>query len=769
MIRSRLQLFPLRWRKGLIAASAGACAGLVSLGALAQVTTIPAGASLVAPPGSATPAADTTWTLGGAGIYLPSQITLPSGGYLGIAGSGNTLTLHDGAATNYGQFLGPNSPGGPFTLNLSAITLTGGDRSGISPVSEAVGGAIRNLGASTINASGAVEFSGNTGYSGGAISLTGALLVEGAAGSVITFSGNQAAGGGIGSVGGAIDGGVDGITIHGGAITFADNQSAGRSGAIYTGSDVTLGNADGSTSAVRVTGNVASSGAGGAIQAMPGNSLPDKGLITIKGGVVDVSDNAASSSGGALWTNGMNSATVPSIIAVVIDGDTITLNGNTSGSWGGAIYSTGGVTIGNAGATVELSNNQSRLGGGAIDASGRYGTLDDNVKVTIDGGSIDISNNSASDANAFGGALDILGTVLIGHGNSALTLAGNSAAYGGAIASGGAMTLTGHGQITGNTASTDYGGALLAFGDLTLTASGGDMTFSGNKANGQPNAIWLESGDPSTGDPASPAAKAVLNTAGGNIVFFDPIASGFYNGLISVTAPGPGAVIFDGAQWSAIYGATTVQGGTFAVRNGAGYGLLAADAGQSDPSSFTVASGATLAGGASGNVRADNFTLGGTLNIAGNSASASAFTIDSGNVNLAGNVQVKTYAGGQADTLTVNLNGGALAGQTTVNITDASGLGGPTSGDGILVVKVTGAAATLPANTFSSPSVTHGGYAYALLQGQTAGNENNWYLRASPLPPAALAAIPTLGEWALALLALLLAGGAAMRMRRKTA
>jgi len=747
MICSFRFLFGPRWRGALLAAGVGASAGLASWGALAQ--NIPAGSNLVTA-GSAAPAAGTTWILGGPGIYMPSDITLPGGAGLAINGAGNTLTLNDGAGS-FGRFLGS---AGPYTLDLRDITLTGGNQ-------PSTGGAFYVTGVSSMTLTGGgIAIAGNTASGhGGAIQVAAGIPLLIDADGTVELSGNTAAGSGYG---GAIYASSD-AEIHGSAIAISGNTAQVHGGGIYTlNGNITVGNADGSTDAVTISGNtnIASNGSGGAFfSSTSASTVPPylAGKITITGQTVTISGNTAHSTGGALWSQHQGTDN-----GVTIDGGTITLDDNHStGAYGGAVLARANVVIGNAASTVALTRNSAVSYGGAVMAF--YGDTTAS-SITVQGGSITISNNSTTGAGSAGGALYTENDITVG-GNS-MVLTGNQSDFGGAICANGAGGVTlsgGPADISGNTA-TWTGGAIYANADVTLNATSGDFTFNGNQADGVASAIAFIN---AAGD-----ATAKFNAASGRaITFYDPIASDPTVGLLTVTAPGPGAVVFDGANytnpddlWSEIYGTTTVQGGTFTVRHGAIYGLLAADAGESDPTSFTVASGATLAGGGTGDVRADHFTLGGTLDIAGAGSSASTFTIDSGNVSLGGSVRVKTYAGGQADVLAVNLDGGALTGQTSVNI-NPSGLGAPTSGNGILVVKVTNAAGPLAADAFSSPSVSKGAYAYDLVQ---VGND--WYLqsRLSPVPASSgTAAIPTLGEAALALLALLLIAGAVAMLHRR--
>jgi len=547
------------------------------------------------------------------------------------------------------------------------------------------------------------------------------------------------------------------VTIKGGSITISGNSltsadSAG--GALLVEDHIVIG---GSASVVRVANNTA--GAGGYGGALYASSETDAGSITIHGSDIALTGNGAGY-GGAIAADGPAGA---GSVIVGDSGSTVKLNGNTAnGGYGGAIYADSGTGTGNvtlSGSNIELTGSTGALFGGAILA----GSGGSSSSVTI-GGSASTVKLSGNSVGASGGVVYTAGSTVIA--GSSITLTGNSASSGGVFFAIGPITLSGGpADISGNTVGTTAGGgAMYTGGNLTINATSGDFTFNGNKGGGVANAIAL-------GNVAG-TATASLNAASGRaITFYDPIASDPTSGLLTVTAPGPGAVVFDGANytnpddlWSGIYGTTTVQGGTFTVRHGAIYGLLAADAGESALTSFTVASGATLIGGDAGTVRADHFTLAGTLDIAGAGSSASTFTIDSGNVSLGGSVRVKTYAGGQADVLAIDLGGGALTNHVTLNI-NSSGLGDPTSGNGILVVHVTDAAGALAADTFSGSSLTKGAYAYDLVQ---VGND--WYLQSRLLPVASsgsAAAIPTLGEAALALLALLLAAGAVAGLRRR--
>lgn len=93
--------------------------------------------------------------------------------------------------------------------------------------------------------------------------------------------------------------------------------------------------------------------------------------------------------------------------------------------------------------------------------------------------------------------------------------------------------------------------------------------------------------------------------AGRTIAFFDPIAN--VDPLISVTKTGPGMVSFDGSnysnladQTSLVYANTEVAEGTFEIANNAVYGVKAADAGGTTPSTLVTAPSTILQGGRAG-------------------------------------------------------------------------------------------------------------------------------------------------------------------------
>lgn len=115
--------------------------------------------------------------------------------------------------------------------------------------------------------------------------------------------------------------------------------------------------------------------------------------------------------------------------------------------------------------------------------------------------------------------------------------------------------------------------------------------------------------------------------------------------------------------------------------------------------------------------------------------------------------------------------GGTVTGTTAIVVTNTTGTGAFTAGNGILVVEAIGGTQTAPgAFTLAQPLVV-GGYTYTLHRGSVdASGPQNWYLRSEDIPvppvppvPPTVAPIPATSPLALALVAL----GIALLARRR--
>ena len=795
------------WRRRLFFAVCVAPSfGLLASGALAAVVVSVGDGNNI--PGGAT-AADTTWTLAGDAIInnqinLPTAmvvnspltieaegeaskitITLPvnehafysNSGAVWINTDGNVTFKRDAGAAqdpNNGSlidaqghiYLGTNSESGKIAVQDMETAMT--------KSSEAYGGAIYSADGNIYigNESSIVDLSNNT---------TGNV-----AAAVYTRERDDNADDAGGSV-----------TIRGSSITINNNHADMHSGAIYTSNyphretgdgNIYIGNENGSTTTVEVIGNSAG-GSGGAIQSASNEVTINAQSITLRGNQVTgwegTTSGAGSGSGGAVL--GSRAVTIGNASS------TVTIEDNTAVGKGGAIY-TSNKEVGNViinGSTIMLSGNEAGTvntdpsGSGPSYSSGYLGggAIYANKDITINGGSITIRDNLAAQGN--GGALEADGNITISgqmlvENNTALNPNDYGVApgggtwksgYGGAIWAGHDVTLnatSGNMAFYGNKAAGD-GGAIRVGGNLTLNATAGNIEFDGNEANsgnltdGKGNAIWFQNSYQSTPSNATATFNA---TSGQTITFKDSIENNTTYGLLTVSKQGDGAVIFDGVNASSpIYGTTVVEEGAFVVRNNASYGD------STTGTSFTVAPGATLAGGgtsaalAKGTVVADQFTLQGKLDISGKSVLSSSlvgnasggystFTIDAHNQVFAAGSQIyfNTYLndGDQQLTDKLILKGGSSSGQATLQVQNTGGLGALTVNDGIMLVE--------NQNTSSSEQFTlgsrvaAGAYEYNLFQGGSAG-PNHWYLRSEvtdnpptdppPTPPTVPPAPPT--------------------------
>jgi len=133
------------------------------------------------------------------------------------------------------------------------------------------------------------------------------------------------------------------------------------------------------------------------------------------------------------------------------------------------------------------------------------------------------------------------------------------------------------------------------------------------------------------------------------------------------------------------------------------------------------------------------------------------------------------YAGGGSLVISGALSGidglhgilsvdGDTSGATTVAYANPSGASATC--DDILLVKVGGTSSgTFALSGGGNARVNAGSCQYQVARGAGALS-NNWYLVNAPIAITTATPVPTLNETALALLALLLAGGAAARARR---
>ena len=553
----------------------------------------------------------------GGAVYSSAALTFSAGATF----SGNTASADGGAAYATGTlaFLA----GGTFTRNTAAAN----------------GGAIcTTSGLSFTSTSAVPSFSGNKADMGGAIYSTGspATFTAGA-----TFTGNNA-----GTNGGAIHYATGTLTFTTGG-TFTDNTAGTDGGAIYSSGNMIF------TAGGTFTGNTAGSN-GGAVsitglkgtftdtvfgdEVYTANSAPNGGAVYISSGSsgefkgAKFTNNSADN-GGAIYTAG----------ALTLDSDTNNIATEFAGTtlvnralYGGALYISGtGSTEMKGTGTITYSRNTASKAGGAIYSSGQ---ITGTAPVAFTSNRAGVYTDSTNES--YGGAVYIYSGET-SSGNATFT--GNTASYGGALyVYGGQVTFTGTADFGGeNTANQAVsGGAVFITGGTTTFT--GKATFSYNTASMHGGAL-LTSGDTAT-------------------VKFDPEPPSFNR---NTAQSGNGGAVYWGAS-SSPFPEVFTRGTEFtnnrAVNGGAVYVSGTASITLKDEYSYTF----------SGNTAGSN---GGAVCAEHAAVTLEDFTLESGN--SATDCGGFAYSGGA---LTVNScdisgqsakSGGALYGNSTVNITDA--------------------------------------------------------------------------------------------------
>jgi len=503
-----------------------------------------------------------------------------------------------------------------------------------------------------------------------------------------------------------------------GSFTVTGFNIAGAStGAIYGGTTYSTLSLGSSGKTVTVSNNTSATGAGAGIRAW--------GLVSEGNLVIQNNTTSATAGGGGIFLSGSG-----------LFKGTTTITGNVinttsgSGSTGAGITASGSLRfVGDA--TISDNSNSNGNGAGARSAA----------DMVFDG-NVTLANNVAqrvSATSANGGGLWV-GTDLTISG--ATTATGNSAATnGGAIAvSNGSLKIGSGSVFRNNTAVAGLGGAIYVGAPTAnaashrLDASSGDILFSGNTANGAPNAMYVAL--------SGTVAQTLELSAGSGrtISFLDPLATSA-SGLLTVNKTGAGTVRFD-TSVSAVTATTNVNAGTLLVTNGATYGSTATS------NVINVASGATLAG--SGTIRANTLTLadgaklratdGGTLTLtaatltpagsvdlsgsgtidAGTSLTTSSVTAEAGGALVL--AQSATVAAGGTLGGSGSIGGGALtlAGATTLDSASTLEIASALSGTGSLTKTGAGTVTLSGANTYSGGTSIAAG-SLALTSSSAAG------------------------------------------------
>ena len=434
------------------------------------------------------------------------------------------------------------------------------------------------------------------------------------------------------------------------------------------------------------------------------------------------------------------------------DGTLTISNGGTFGSGtvhiGYAVGSTGVVTVDGAGSTLsgalyvgEQGNGTLTISNGGYAASGIIhiaadsnsdgtlnigaaagatpvapGTLPANCVVIFGSGSGTIVfNHTNTTEYFFGQPINGYGTIDIENGTTVLS--GGNTSFSGTIKVSNKMAT---GTKLNVYAPWQLGTSVLYLYANTALGLNSDFTLT--------NPIHIG------GDPVFDVPTGNTVTSAGGISDTDPLNPG------TLDKQGGGTLVLEGAN--TYTGATTVTEGI----------LQAGEANTLSPDSeVTVASGATL------DLNGFNQTVlaltnnGGTINRSGATLTVSG--------DYTGGGGTLTISGALNDSPLV-VTGNATTGSTVIVITSDT----PPVNTNVPVVQTGGTTAGAFTLAGGALQQTMGNYKYTLFLGDGTGGTvaNTWYISAVQVTTVATASVPTLSETALALLALLLAGGAAV-------
>ena len=419
-------------------------------------------------------------------------------------------------------------------------------------------------------------------------------------------------------------------------------------------------------------------------------------------------------------------------------GSTVRLNGSLNLSVSGVQASTlkisSAATVTYAGA-ADLRN--SGLNGSGIRAvTGGVATATASSTTSIRTSGINGIGISVRDA---GSQVNLAGpvTIQVAGATQANTPVGTQESYAAGLLVTGGGVLNAMGSLAITTAEpSSYGAALLANGP-SINASGtgsiaaagsalGFLSGSGQTASFDGFAISSASGDLVHVDAATGAALTLKNSSAN--------ASSAGNLLQAVN----GSSFALTADHSTLTGnVVTDAGSQVSMRLLNGSSLT----GTIDPVDLSV--DATSRWTMTGNSSLSSLTLAGRIDFQSPGAGfvPRTLTVNGNWVGQGGVVAMRT-ALGDSGSLTdrIVINGGTVSGSTTLQVSNAGGLGALTVGDGIMLVSAINGATTTAQTTkngfaLAGGHVDAGAYEYRLYSANAAGAGENWYLRSTTPAP----------------------------------
>ena len=544
-------------------------------------------------------------------------------------------------------------------------------------------------------------------------------------------------------IGATADGNVN-FTNKGAIIGSLDFGNGNNVLNLYTGQSIT-GTVDGGTgtNALTLDGTGSSTLDAGTITDFQSLTKEDSGIWTVTGSIGDIgggSPLAVEVQGGTLALSGDNTgfsgtmlvdpngilqASSQSMTPAVTDNGQVRFTQTSDGTYTGDISGTGAVVKLDSGTLTldpSATGGNSYSGGTVFDAGIVAVGADDALgaptgSLTFNGGtlqftnSFDLSATRAVTLDAGGGTVDTDGNdTALSQGITGLGVLTKIGA--------GRLALNGAGSYTGGTdvdaGELDLGnGAALGTGPLTM-ADGTTLGFTAGGLN-VANPVVLSG-------PVGPTIDTGSNAE---------TLSGAITGAGGFTKQGSGTLIASGA--GSYSGATELAAGT----------LQAGAANSFSPNSaYTVDPGATMnLAGYDQKIGALNNA--GTVSLAG-SMPGTVLTVAGDYIGDNGLLRISTALGADTSLTDELVVDGNVSGATTLQVTNAGGLGALTTGNGIEVVQV-GGTSTASAFQLMGTHVDAGAYQYYLYQGG-AGDSNDFFLRSDtagpPDPVAYRTAVP---------------------------
>ena len=686
---------------------------------------------------------------GATGIVIEGGATGAIGGdgAIRLAGANTTAAIVDGQ----GRDIDGIAVGTPVATTSLAVSGTLA-----SSVANVTGYVVRNQ--AQLTHSGAIAFTGADGTA--IVGTTGARIANSGA---IGIGGGNSFGIDLSGVGttathsGTLTGSGTGVRIASGS-AFTNNGGialASGTGILVDGAGSTLSGTG--TSAVSVGDGVA------ALRLVNGGSVNSAGSFTgggtANGVLVDTGAGALTLGGGTIITSGTGNGieNAANSGAIRLNGTTVTANGSGAAiRTAVAIDPASTTTLNAAGAN---STGFAFTGTGAAPIAGDL-TLGSGYTITGSGtGATGVRLNTT-------GSVALTGTVAI-----------TNAAGGAAVVAGPAASLSNSGTLRSVSTTApvvDLTGGTLAFTNSgTIAAASSTATAIQGGGNGQ--AVTLTAG-PVTGAVSLGAGADTFLMTGGTLsgafsagggndtATFRGLTDANLSGVTSIagngTAGGSDALVFDATTSTGtrrITGFNTVNLSNASTLTSDGDLILAGG-------TMTIGTGSTYFAGNA--VRgAVSAAPGGTASVVnagiidltnGTSGATDTLTIRGNYVGQNGILKLQTVLasdGSPSDRLIID--GGAVSGTTSIQVTNAAGLGARTNGDGIEVVSAinggtTTALTTGTGFTLAGEHVDAGAFEYRLYASNLAGTNQSWFLRTqantqteTPTPTPAPTPTPT--------------------------